>query len=288
MSESLSFLEYWGLHERPFEPVTDARFYFQSGAHEEALARLSYLVEEQTMYLGMLTGEIGCGKSMTRQVFAAQIDNARHCLVQFENSCFEFEDYLRRMLEETGWDEVPPASAGPFAVYEAARARLRELAAERGQQLVLMFDEAQDMSPATLANLKRFSNLNDEGTGRLTIILIGQPELRPLVERLPALDQRISLRFHLRPLDQEDTAAYLRHRLLSAGHASGDLFGTGAQAVLFEVSQGVAREINRLAKLCLEAARAMGSPEVTAAHVYSVVEDLRRHQPMPELSQSPS
>lgn len=284
MSAKPSILEYWGLRERPFEPVTDARFYFQSRAHEEALARLTYLVDEQTMYLGMLTGEIGCGKSMTRQVFAAKIDATRHCLVQFENSYFEFEDYLRRMLEETGWGEVPPASASRFEVYEAARARLRELTVDRGQQLVLMFDEAQDMSPETLSNLKRFSNLNDEGAGRLTIILIGQPELRELVGSMPALDQRISLRFHLRPLDAGDTAAYLRHRLLLAGHETGDLFGPSAQAVLFEASQGVAREINRLAKLCLETARSMGAPGVRATHVYSVVEDLRRHQPMPELA----
>lgn len=274
--------DHWQLQERPFEPVTDARFYFQSRAHEESLARLGYLVDQETMYLGMLSGEIGCGKSLTRQVFASQIDTARHFLVQFENSSFPFDDHLRRLLKEYGWSDAAGAATSSYALYEAVRALLHELDTVHHRQLVLIFDEAQDMEISTLADLKRLSNLNDEGTGRLTIVLIGQPELRQLVAQLPALDQRISLRFHLQPLDLDDTHAYLRHRLKAAGHADGELFDDDATQLLFEASRGVAREINRLAKLCLEMACAASSEKIRASHVRAVVDDLRRHQPMPE------
>jgi len=278
----LSLCEYWALRERPFEPVTDARFYFQSRAHEEALARLGYLIDQETMYLGMLSGEIGCGKSLTRQIFSSRIDTSRHLAVQFENSAFALDDHLRRLLKEVGWAEVAGPDAGSYDLYELTKALLRQLST-LGRQLVLIFDEAQEMSQETLSALKRLSNLNDEGLGRLTIILIGQPELRPLVARQPALDQRISLRFHLHPLDAADTGAFIRHRLLSAGHSTGDLFDERAVSLLFEASRGVAREINRLAKLSLEQARATGAMEIGGDHVRAVIEDLRRHQSMPVL-----
>src|SRR5205823_4869818 len=138
---------------------------------------------------------------------------------------------------------------------------------------VLLFDEAQDMAVETLSSLKRLSNLNDEGIGRVTIVLIGQPELRTLVSWLPALDQRISLRFHLRPLDENDTVAYVKHRLLTAGHPTGEVFDAGAIALLFDASRGIAREINRLAKLSLETARTRYASVIEARHIYSVVED---------------
>ncbi len=151
MSATPSILEYWGLRERPFEPVTDARFYFQSRAHEEALARLSYLVDEQTMYLGMLTGEIGCGKSMTRQVFAAQIDDARHCLVQFENSYFELRGLPAPHAGGNGLGRSAARLGQPASPSMKPRARgSGNWPRTAGQQLVLIFDEAQDMSPETL------------------------------------------------------------------------------------------------------------------------------------------
>ncbi|MEI8339948.1 MAG: AAA family ATPase [Verrucomicrobiota bacterium] len=279
--------EQWQLRERPFEPVTDARFYFESKAHREALARLGYLVNQETMYLGMLSGEIGCGKSLTRQVFASQIDPARHFLVQFENSSFDFDDHLRRLLSESGAGDGLSLSQGSYALYEMTRRFLSELHTVHQRHLVLIFDEAQDMSPEALAGLKRLSNLNDEGGGRLTIILIGQPELRQVVSKFPALDQRISLRFHLNPLDLEDTRLYLKHRLLAAGHPDGEVFENEAVELLFKASRGVAREINRLAKLSLETARSASSSFIRSGHVRTVVEDLRRHQQMPVLEGEP-
>lgn len=283
MTSPSSTLAYWDLLERPFETVTDASFFFQSRTHAEALARLTYLVKQETMYIGMLSGDIGCGKSMTRQVFASRIDRSRHLVVAFENSSFPFDDLVRRLLKATGWGEHAGASASSFELYEAARAMLHRLHAVENRQLVLILDEAQDIDSPTLSSLKRLTNLNDEGVGRLTILLIGQPELRPLVADLPALNQRITLRFHLYPMDADDAASYVRHRLITAGHPSGELFDEDAIAALYRASDGVAREINRLAKLSLEVARAQFAPSISARHILNVVEDLRRHQDMPRM-----
>jgi general secretion pathway protein A len=270
----------WSLRERPFEPVTDARFFFQSREHEEALARLRYLAEEETMYLGMLSGEIGCGKSLTRQVFSARLNPDRHVLIQFENSAFALDDLLRRLLADLGLG-ASASEQSSHGLYELMRSALYQVTHTHQRHLVLIFDEAQDMSLETLTGLKRLSNLNDEKTGRLTIILIGQPELRQLVSRLPALDQRISLRFHLKPMTSDDTPRYLRHRLRTAGHSSGDLFTAEAAELLHQASRGVAREINRLAKLSLEMARQQNAEQISSRHVSAVIEDLRRYQNMP-------
>jgi general secretion pathway protein A len=158
-----------------------------------------------------------------------------------------------------------------------------ELQRTQRRQLVLLFDEAQDLGPENLMHLKRLSNLNGEIDGRITILLIGQPELRDQVAQLPPLDQRISLRFHLPNLAHDEVGAYLKYRLQIAGHPHGDIFSAEAAQLLHRSSRGVPREINRLAKLSLEAASATGRADVGEDLVRSVVEDLRRHQTLPSI-----
>lgn len=275
-------LQHFNLQERPFEVVTDPRFYYASREHCEALARLTYLVDQQSMYFGMLTGEIGSGKSLTRKVFSSQINWQRHYVVEFENSGFSFAELMLHLLVKSGQQRRDlDASAGLARLFEYVAILVTELHRVQRRQLVLIFDEAQDLTEENLLHLKRLSNLNGEMDGRITMILIGQPELRDLVAGLPPLDQRISLRFHLPNLAHDEVDSYLRHRLRVAGHATSDIFTGDAAALLYQASRGVPREINRMAKLSLEAAAAAGLPAVDYAQVHSVVEDLRRHQSLP-------
>lgn len=276
-------LSHFGLRERPFEVVTDPRFYFASLEHREALARLTYLVDQQTMYFGMLTGDIGCGKSLTRKVFTAQIDPARHCVVEFENSAFDTRELLRQLFARTGSMAELPPGIGQGQLFGYVASLVNELHRVQQRQLVLVLDEAQDLPRETMLDLKRLSNLNGEVDGALTMILIGQPELRRLVENLPPLDQRISLRFHLLNLAAEEVGAYVEHRLRVAGHPTGRLFAPECHALLFQASRGVPREINRLAKLSLDSGLARGAGSILPTDVESVVHDLRRHQSMPHL-----
>jgi general secretion pathway protein A len=152
--------------------------------------------------------------------------------------------------------------------------------AGEGRHLVLIFDEAQEMSASTLNELKQLTNLNGGGRHWLTLILVGQPELREKVARLPAINQRISLRFHLDPFAIGDTAEYLRHRLLAAGHETGELFTPDAVEQAHAAARGIPRELNRIAKLALEFAWLHEYPEVTNAAVDAVARDMKRHQPL--------
>lgn len=273
---NMDLLEYWRLRERPFEPTWDTRFFFQGRAHDEALNRLSFVVGEQTMLLGMLTGEIGCGKTLTRAVFSQQLAAGHYHVVTHENSSFSFNDLLGMTLRALSETDAPVArtKAGRWEQFQQTVKRM----ALANRHLVLIFDEAQEMADTTLNELKLLTNLNGHGRSYLTVILVGQPELRDKIARCPAVDQRISLRFHLDALTLQDSANYFSHRLLAAGHASGDLFDPGAVERAFTASHGVPRALNRLGKLALEFAWLHEYPRVTFAAVDAVARDLDRHQ----------
>lgn len=269
---------YWNLRERPFETTWDTRFFFQSRDHDEALERLTFLVEEQTMLFGMLTGEIGCGKTLTRAVFSERLEAKKFRVVTQENSAFRFNDLIGSILNIL--EDHTNFGRTKFARYERLRQTMERLRAE-GRHLILIFDEAQEMSCATLNELKLLTNLNAAGKNYLTIILVGQPELRDLVAKLPPINQRISLRFHLNALNLNDAGNYLRHRLKVAGHLTGELFSADAIECAFQASGGVPRELNRLAKLALEFAWLQGYTDVPLDAVKAVVKDLQRHRNLP-------
>ncbi|GAB5558395.1 MAG: AAA family ATPase [Synoicihabitans sp.] len=272
-------LAYWKLRERPFELVTDGRFFFQSSEHQEALARLRYLVAERTMYAGLLSGEIGGGKSITGRVFASGLSTRDYAVVVFENAHFRFSDHMRYLALQLGCDPKRINAARTAAqIYELVRSLLQELAENGNRHLVLVFDEAQDLRKDTLADLKRLLNFNDDGHGRLTLVLLGQPELRERVRQHAPLDQRVSLRFHLEGMSPADCQKYLQHRLRVAGHETGDIFDREANTLLAEASRGIPRELNRFAKLALEAARADSSSTVQAPHVRTVIDDFESHR----------
>jgi general secretion pathway protein A len=276
----MDLLAYWNLRERPFEPTWDTRFFFQSRDHDEALNRLTFLAGERTMLFGMLTGEIGCGKTLTRAVFSERLDPRRFCVSTQENSAFSFSELLGLVLEDL--DGNPPeAGQTKFARVERLKKVIQRVHME-GRHLVLIFDEAQDMTPSTLNELKLLTNLNRAGQSYLTIVLVGQPELRPLVASLPPIDQRVSLRFHLNSLDAEDSRNYIRHRLKVAGHVTGELFTPDAVERAHQMTGGGPRELNRVAKLALEFAWVKEYPQVNIKAVEAVLRDLQRHQNLPK------
>jgi general secretion pathway protein A len=269
-------LSHWNLRERPFEATWDTRFFFPSPRHEEALNRLCFLAAEQTMNMGMLTGEIGCGKTMTRAVFARSLDPLRYSVVTEENAAFTFRELMLSVLRALEPD-APARSGGKAVLFQRLQHIAHRLHTDQ-RHLVLIFDEAQEMAPVTLNELKLLTNLNAEGRGLLTLILVGQPELHDLVARLPATNQRISLRFHLGSLHRDEVHHYLRHRLQTAGHPTGDLFQSEAVDRLCQASQGIPRQINRLAKLAVEYAWLRGHQAIPAEAVNTVVRDLERQQ----------
>ena len=275
----MDLLRYWHLNERPFESTWDTRFFYQSRDHDEALNRLYFLVGEQSMGMGMLTGEIGCGKTLTRAVFSERLDPRQFQSVTLENSCFAFQELLAYIIGSL--EGIPPnPRTDKFTLFEKLRG-LSEKIRNDNRHLVLIFDEAQEMGNETLNELKLLTNFNGGGKNFLSIVLLGQPELRPMVASLPAINQRISLRFHLNALQPDDAGSYLSHRLMVAGHENGEVFEEGAVERVFQAGQGVPRQMNRIAKLALEFAWLREFPMVNLDAVEAVVRDLQRHQNLP-------
>jgi len=271
----MDLLQHWNLRERPFEATWDTRFFYAGPDHEEALSRLLYLVSETTMNIGLLTGEIGSGKTLTRAVFAGRIDATRFQVLTIENSGFPLEELLGSILRRLD-PGVNLHGEGKLARCELFEQLVRKLHA-RGKHLVLVLDEAQDMTPETVHELRWLTNINGGGTSLLTLVVVGQPELRAMILGDAAINQRVSLRFHLKPLRADDLDHYLRHRLRTAGHATGNLFTPAAALGIFNATQGIPREVNRLAKLALEHAWVAEAPKVEADAVTAVVRDLERH-----------
>ncbi len=271
-------LNHWQLRERPFEAVWDARFFYSSPGHREALSRLLYFIEESSMNVALLSGEIGCGKTLTRWVFAHHVNPLRYRLAMLENSGLTFGEVLEALLRRL----TPPSAeipSGRLAQFDMLTSLLQQNHAH-GRHVILLIDEVQDMAPAALRELRSLTNFNVNGQSCISLILVGQPEVRRMITNEPALDQRVSLRYHLLPLAPQDVPHYLQHRLAISGHATGQLFTPDAAHLLHAVSRGVPRELNRLAKLALEQSWVCESDHVGFANVETIVRDLAQHQEM--------
>jgi len=263
-------LSHWGLERAPFDTVLDPGCFFPSDDHSEALSRLEYLAAQGGSQLGLLTGEIGCGKSLTRAVFATRC-GGRRSVAQLSSSHYPFPELLRAMLVQLG----APDQGAAESEYELM-GRLGDVVQTRGRPVVLLLDEAQEIDREGLVGVRALNNLGD-GRFDLTVVLVGQPELRQKIQSLPQLDQRTGLRYHLRPLPAAEVEKYVGLRLRLAGFGGGVVFSEGALPELAAASEGVPRQINRISRLAMALAAQQGSDRVEVAHIGTVVRDLE-HQ----------
>ena len=266
------------LQEQPFDNTRDTNYFFASSGHAEALSRLSFLVEDRNMGIGLLTGEIGCGKTVTRTMLHRQLDRPAHIVVSLENSLLEFDDLLLEIISQMRGERISRTELPDrYSRLAMLKQTLMRQVTDSNRHLVILLDEAQQLSLATIESLKSLTNIASERQNFLTLILIGQPELRNTIRQLPQVDQRVSLRYHLNAMSHDETRRYLEHRLQVAGLQGPMPFDTDAVRLLFEASGGVPREINRICKLALEHARANDLALLDAAIINSVTDDLRRH-----------
>jgi general secretion pathway protein A len=238
------YLQFFGLAEKPFAITPDPRYLYLSARHADALAHLVYGINEAGGFI-QLTGEVGTGKTTTiRSLLARAPKTAEIALIL--NPRLSATEFLRSLCEELGLgaDEAGE-SENKNLVDLLNRYLLR--AHSLGRRVVLVVDEAQNLAPDVLEQVRLLTNLETETQKLLQIILIGQPELRKLLARedLRQIAQRITARFHLDPLSREETAAYVRHRLRVAG-ATTDIFTRGALREIYRVSGGIPRVINIL------------------------------------------
>src|SRR5262245_17029877 len=243
------YLSFFGLNEKPFAITPDPRYLYLSERHAEALAHLLYGINEAGGFV-QLTGEVGTGKTTTiRSLLAQTPKNAEVALIL--NPRMTATEFLLTICEEIG-----------IGVPDAAENSLKDLvdilndyllkAHAGGRRIVLVVDEAQNLAPEVLEQVRLLTNLETNTQKLLQIILIGQPELRELLDRneLRQLAQRITGRYHLDPLSSSETTAYVRHRLRVAG-ATTDIFTPHALGEIYRLSGGVPRVINVIADRAL-------------------------------------
>jgi general secretion pathway protein A len=273
------YLTFFGLNEKPFAITPDPRYLYLSERHAEALAHLLYGINEAGGFV-QLTGEVGTGKTtIVRSLLAQTPKNAEIALIL--NPRMTAPEFLLTICEELG-----------IGVQNSAPGSLKDLvdilsyyllhAHAAGKRVVLVVDEAQNLSPDVLEQVRLLTNLETNTQKLLQIILIGQPELRELLARneLRQLAQRITGRYHLNPLSRDETSAYVRHRLRVAG-ATTDILPPAALNEVFRLSQGVPRVINVICDRALLGAYSLDRHRVTTTLVRNAAAEVfgRRFTP---------
>ena len=236
------YLSFFGLNDKPFAITPDPRYLYLSERHAEALAHLLYGINEAGGFV-QLTGEVGTGKTTTiRSLLAQTPKNAEVALIL--NPRMSAPEFLLTICEEIGIG-VPDSATGSLKDLVDILNDYLLKAHAGGRRVVLVVDEAQNLSTEVLEQVRLLTNLETNTQKLLQIILIGQPELRELLGRneLRQLAQRITGRYHLDPLSSDETSAYVRHRLRVAG-ATTDMFSAHALSEVFRLSGGVPRVIN--------------------------------------------
>ena len=231
---------YFGLNEKPFSITPDPRYLYLTTRHAEALAHLLYGVTESGGFV-QLTGEVGTGKTtLVRSLLEKVPGHVEVALIL--NPRLSPNEFLHAICDELG--AHTPDQASPKEMVDALNKSLLEAHA-RGSRVVLIVDEAQNLSAEVLEQVRLLTNLETAKQKLLQIILIGQTELRELLARndLRQLAQRITGRYHLDPLHKDETFAYVRHRLKVAG-CNSEVMRPSALTELHRISGGIPRSIN--------------------------------------------
>lgn len=267
--------EFYGLDESPFAITPDPRFLFYSHRHREAYDHLFYGITQRKGFI-QITGEVGAGKTtLCRALLESLGDDVHTALVL--NPIMTSIQLLRTVLGELGLD-----ARGNDRVRLVGRLNqflLEQVAA--GRDVVLIIDEAQDLTNSLLEQVRLLSNLETDQRKLLQIVLMGQPELRDKLDQhaLRQLRQRITVRYHLRPLDRHDTEYYLQHRLQIAGANGRPTFSPWAVRSIHRYSGGVPRLINAVADKALLCGYVEGRDHLGWRQIRRAVRELEGKRP---------
>jgi general secretion pathway protein A len=267
------YTRFFGLTEKPFAITPDPRYLYLSERHAEALAHLLYGIDDAGGFV-QLTGEVGTGKTTTVRGFLADLPEHADIALILNPRVTPLE-FLAGICDELHVDLPVAARSSVKDIVDHLNRFLLD-AHSRRRRVVVIVDEAQQLSAEVLEQVRLLTNLETATTKLLQIILVGQPELRDLLERndLRQLAQRITGRYHLDPLSEEESAAYIRHRLRVAG-ATGEVFTPKALDTVHRLSGGVPRLLNVIADRALLGAYTQESRIVTPDLVREAAREIR-------------
>ena len=263
-------MEFYGLKQAPFDLTPNPRFLFHSGKHREALNHLLYGIRERKGFV-QLTGEVGSGKTTLCRAMLEQLDGHFSTAVIL-NPVLNAEELMKAIatefgLEAHGHDRLDAVGAiSGFLLKQAGQ----------GRESVLIIDEAQNLTEELLEQVRLLSNIETDDRKLLQIVLLGQPELRDRLNshRLRQLRQRITVRYHLKPLTRFEMTQYVQHRLELAGAKGVPFFTRPALWRVYSYSRGIPRLVNAVCDKALLAGYVEHSDRITYRMIGRAIREL--------------
>ncbi|MBU1998646.1 MAG: AAA family ATPase [Candidatus Omnitrophota bacterium] len=269
--------QFWHLNEKPFQNTPDSRYLYLSTQHEDALMKLSYVVA-QDLGCGMLTGIFGCGKTLLGKVILNGLGRERYSCAFINNpSVSEPAELLRSVVRSLSPQALPEKKSELMAdsMLEKLDFILKDNIKD-GKKNMVIIDEAHSIEDnRTFEQMRLLLNFQLENKFMLTLLILGQPELKDKILNIKPLDQRIAVRCYLGQLNEEDVAKYISHRLKVAGRTDSpdNLFDKEAIKAIVKHSAGIPRRINTVCDLALMTGFAKKTEKVSADLIETVIKD---------------
>ncbi|OGX18648.1 MAG: hypothetical protein A3K83_04985 [Omnitrophica WOR_2 bacterium RBG_13_44_8b] len=264
------YTEYWGLSEKPFENTADTKFVYYSSQHQEAFSRLAYAISEQKG-AAFLTGVFGCGKTVIAQAVLGSLSKGKYETAFVVNPQLSHVELLREIVYDLGLkDNLPTLKTD---ILHKLNEMLRNNM-DNGKNTVVFIDEAHLIEDILIfEELRLLLNLQYKNKFLLTLILLGQPELKDKINNIKQFQQRISIKHHLGGLNHKESEEYIQYRLKVAGQERA-LFDDAAMKLLFEQSGGIPRRINQICDMALLVGMSNKARAVDRKIVTEVIDDL--------------
>jgi general secretion pathway protein A len=236
------YAEYYGFSEMPFRLTPDSRFFFASNEHSRALSHLVFGLAHQEGFV-VVTGEVGTGKTMLLERLWERLDRRSYLITRIDTTQVGADDLLRLAATGFGVPRCSDKATSLQGVSEVLRAQR-----SAGRRCLLVVDEVQALDLAALEELRLLSNIAEGGRSLLQAVLLGQPQFRHTLAspQLDQLRQRVLASYHLGPLSEQETRAYVEHRLKAVGWQERPAWEDEAFGLVHEYTSGIPRRINRL------------------------------------------